>query len=281
MPDIKLPLFRPGEPLFIIAGPCALETRDLAFQVAEQLKTISVQRKLPLIFKGSYDKANRTSATAERGLGMEEGLRVLSDVRREFSLPVLTDVHWPEHAEPVAEVADVLQVPAFLCRQTDLISACAQTGRAMNIKKGQFLSPQEMLQVAAKARSFGEGAVLVCERGASFGYNNLVADMRSLVTLRKTECPVVFDASHCVQLPGAGGDKSGGTREMIAPLARAAAAVGVDGVFIETHPNPAAAISDAATQWPLDKADQLIGQIAALDAVARALASAGQKSSDE
>ena len=254
---------------FLIAGPCALESRDIAMRTAEYLKTICAARQLPLIFKGSYDKANRTAAAAERGPGMEEGLRLLEEVRREFALPVLTDVHLPAHAATVAAVADVLQIPAFLCRQTDLLAACAETGRAMNIKKGQFLSPREMLRVAEKAKSFGAHEVLLCERGASFGYNNLVADMRSLVVLRESGCPVVFDATHSAQLPGAAGDCSGGEREMILPLARAATATGINGLFVETHPDPARAISDAATQIPLSQMESLISQVLAIDAARR------------
>lgn len=265
-----IPDFSPGAPLFLIAGPCALESRDLAMRTAEHLKEICAARQLPLIFKASFDKANRTAAGGERGPGMDEGLRVLEEVRREFMLPVLTDVHWPAQVDAVAAVVDVLQIPAFLCRQTDLIAACAKSGRAINIKKGQFLSPREMLQVAAKAESFGASEVLLCERGASFGYNNLVADMRTLVVLREARRPVVFDATHSAQLPGAAGDSSGGQREMILPLARAAAATGIDGIFIETHPIPEQAISDSATQWPLDKMDALLAQILTIDAARRA-----------
>ncbi|MGI9297963.1 MAG: 3-deoxy-8-phosphooctulonate synthase [Gammaproteobacteria bacterium] len=264
------PSFAPGAPLFLIAGPCALESRELAMRTAERLRAICAARGLPLIFKGSFDKANRTSGDAGRGAGMDEGLRVLEEVRREFALPVLTDVHWPAQAETVAAVADVLQIPAFLCRQTDLIAACAKSGRAVNIKKGQFLSPREMLRAAAKAESFGAREILLCERGASFGYNNLVADMRSLVVLRESRRPVVFDATHSAQLPGAEGGGSGGQREMILPLARAAAATGIDGIFVETHPDPRRAISDSATQWPLDGMDSFLAQVLAIDGARRA-----------
>lgn len=265
-----IPTFAPGAPLFLVAGPCALESRDLAMRTAERLREVCAARDLPLIFKGSFDKANRTSARGERGTGMEEGLRIMEEIRRAFSLPVLTDVHLPSQAETVAAVADVLQIPAFLCRQTDLIAACAQTGRAMNIKKGQFLSPREMLRAAAKAESFGAREILLCERGASFGYNNLVADMRSLVILRESRRPVVFDATHSAQLPGAEGESSGGQREMILPLARAAAATGIDGLFVETHPHPSRAISDAATQWPLDEMEFFLDQVLAIDRARRA-----------
>ena len=267
-----IPDFAPGAPLFLIAGPCALESRELALRTAERLKEVCAARGLPLIFKSSFDKANRTAADSGRGLGMDEGLRVLEEVRREFALPVLTDVHWPSQVDAVAAVADVLQIPAFLCRQTELVAACARSGRAVNIKKGQFLSPREMLQVAAKAESFGAREILLCERGASFGYNNLVADMRALVVLREARCPVVFDATHSAQLPGAEGGRSGGLREMILPLARAAVAVGVDGIFVETHPDPRRAISDADTQWPLDEMDALLAQILAIDGARRAAA---------
>lgn len=265
-----IPDFSPGAPLFLIAGPCALESRDITMRVAEHLKTICAARRLPLIFKGSFDKANRTAADSARGPGMEEGLRLLAAVRREFALPVLTDVHLPAQAAIVAEVADVLQIPAFLCRQTDLLAACADTGKAVNVKKGQFVSPREMLRVAAKMKSLGARQTLLCERGFSFGYNNLVADMRSLAVLRESHCPVVFDATHSAQLPGAEGAHSGGEREMILPLARAAAGAGIDGLFLETHPDPARAVSDSATQWPLAQTDSLLAQVLAIDAARRA-----------
>ena len=267
---IAVPDFSPAAPLFLIAGPCALESAELAMQTAAALKKMCAARRLPLIFKSSFDKANRTSAAGERGPGMVEGLKILTRVRQELSLPVLTDVHWPEQAAIVGEAVDVLQIPAFLSRQTDLINACAATGKTLNIKKGQFLSPSDMLSVAAKARAAGAAQVLLCERGVCFGYNNLVADMRALVTMQAAECPVVFDATHAAQLPGAGDGKSGGMREMVAPLARAAVAVGVNGLFIETHPSPAAAISDSATQWPLADMEHLLDSLLAIDAARRA-----------
>lgn len=269
-PAIAMPDFSAAAPLFLIAGPCAIESPELAMQTAAALKQMCDKRRLPLIFKSSFDKANRTSASGGRGPGMAEGLKILARVRRELSLPVLTDVHLPEQAAVVAEVADVLQIPAFLSRQTDLINACAATGKPLNIKKGQFLSPADMLNVAAKAQAAGAAQVLLCERGACFGYNNLVVDMRALVMMRAAQCPVVFDATHSAQLPGAGDGKSGGMREMVAPLARAAVAVGVDGLFIETHPSPEAAISDSATQWPLADMESLLDSLMAIDASRRA-----------
>ena len=267
---IRLPEVSAGRsPLFFIAGPCMMESRGLVLETAERLALECGNRGAGLIFKSSFDKANRTSGGAPRGLGMEKGLALLGEVRNRFRVPVLTDVHWPEQAAAAEAGADVLQVPAFLCRQTDLIAACAATGRAVLIKKGQFLSPGEMLQVGEKARSFGAKLVLLCERGASFGYNNLVADMRSLVAMRAGGFPVVFDATHSAQLPGALGGKSGGEREMVAPLARAATAVGVDGVFVETHPNPEKALSDAATQWPLEDFGKLADSLLAIDKARR------------
>ena len=262
-------------PLFVIAGPCALESRGLALDVAGRLREICAELNLPLIFKSSFDKANRTAAAAPRGMGIAEGLKALAEVRAQIGTPVTTDVHLPAQAEEVAAVADVLQIPAFLCRQSDLIGACAATGRALNIKKGQFLSPAEMVQVAAKARAFGAEKILLCERGASFGYNNLVADMRALVQMRAANCPIVFDATHSAQLPGAAGAASGGMREMVAPLARAAVAVGVDGVFIETHPDPERAASDAATQYPLDQIGGLLANLRAIRAAAKPEAAGG------
>jgi 2-dehydro-3-deoxyphosphooctonate aldolase (KDO 8-P synthase) len=270
-----------ARPLFVIAGPCALESRELAMEVAERLREICAGLNIFFIFKASFDKANRTAAAASRGLGLERGLAALSDVRDKIGVPVTTDVHLPAQAGEVAAVADVLQIPAFLCRQSDLIGACAATGRALNIKKGQFLSPPEMLKVAEKARAFGAEKILLCERGASFGYNNLVADMRSLVQMRASGCPVVFDATHSAQLPGAGGDASGGMREMVAPLARAAAAVGVAGVFIETHPDPPKAASDAATQYPLDEMPALLAGLLAIDRVVKGGDETHKKTGDE
>ena len=233
---------------------------DVAGQMAETCAGL----KLPFIFKSSYDKANRTSAKSARGVGLDKGLDILEEVKKTLGVPVLTDVHLPSEAPAVAAVADVLQIPAFLCRQTDLIIACAATGRAMNIKKGQFLAPDDMQQVTEKAKAHGCRHVLVCERGSSFGYHDLIVDMRSLVWLRQTGCPVVFDVTHSTQLPGAGGDKSTGVRDMAAPLARAAVAAGINGLFIETHPDPAKAISDAATQLPLAAMPALLTSLAAI-----------------
>ena len=265
-----LPDFSAGAPLFLIAGPCAIESEKLIMQTAAALKTMCAERGMPLIFKSSFDKANRSSANSGRGMGMEKGLKILAKARKEFSLPILTDVHWPQQAEAVAAVADVLQIPAFLSRQTDLIRACAATGRAVNIKKGQFMAPDDMLRAAEKSRKAGAGATLLCERGSCFGYHNLVADMRALVQMRAAKCPVVFDATHSAQLPGGGpGGNSGGMREMVAPLARAAAAVGVSGLFIEAHPAPARAVSDAATQCPLSKMPALLDSVQAIHAAAR------------
>lgn len=249
---------------FFIAGPCAMESRDMVLRTAEEVNNICDKRGVPVIFKSSFDKANRTSAAGGRGIGLEEGLKLLSEVGSQFNMPVTTDVHLPEQAAAVAEAADVLQIPAFLCRQTDLIEACAKTGRWLNIKKGQFLSPAEMLQVAAKAKASGAKRVMLCERGTTFGYHNLVADMRSLVELRAAGCPVVFDATHSVQLPGAGGSFSGGERRMVLPLSRAAAAAGVDGIFAEVHPSPEEAVSDAATQLPLSRFGEFVDAVLAV-----------------
>lgn len=244
-------LFSAQAPLFLIAGPCAIESRRMAADIAARMAETCAQLEMPFIYKASYDKANRSSAAGARGVGLEEGLDILAEIKQAHKVPVLTDVHQVADVAKVAAVADILQIPAFLCRQTDLIAACAKSGRAINIKKGQFLAPDDMPHVVEKARAHGGRHVLVCERGASFGYHNLVADMRALVWLRQTGCPVVFDATHAAQLPGAGGGKSAGLRDMVAPLARAAVAVGVSGLFIETHPAPAQAISDAETQVPL------------------------------
>lgn len=259
-----LPSFSPAAPLFLIAGPCAIESRQMALDVAGQMAEICTGLNLPYIFKSSYDKANRTAIGSGRGVGLDDGLDILAEVKKTYGVPVLTDVHLPEQAATVAEVADILQIPAFLCRQTDLITACAATGRTMNIKKGQFLAPDDMQQVVKKAQSGGVAQVLVCERGSSFGYHDLVVDMRSLVWLRQTGCPVVFDVTHSVQLPGGGGDKTAGVREMAAPLARAAVAVGVSGLFIETHPQPQKAVSDSATQIPLADMPALLASLLAI-----------------
>jgi len=254
-------------PFFLIAGPCVVESRQLQMDVAGELKTICADLDIPFIFKSSYDKANRSSHRSFRGPGMEEGLRVLADVRRHVEVPVLTDVHREDEIGAAAEVVDVLQTPAFLCRQTDFIQAVASAGKPVNIKKGQFLAPGDMIQVVAKARdASGTDNILVCERGASFGYHNLVADMRALAIMRATGCPVVFDATHSVQLPGGKGTASGGQREFVPVLARAAVASGVAGVFMETHPRPDEALSDGPNAWPLGRMRALLESLKELDA---------------
>ena len=259
----------PQQPFFLIAGPCVIESRQLALDTAGALKDICARLEIPFIYKSSFDKANRSSGMSFRGPGMEEGLRILADVRREVGVPVLTDVHEDTDIAAVAEVVDVLQTPAFLCRQTNFIRRAAAAGKPVNIKKGQFLSPWEMQNVVAKAREAGNEQIMVCERGVSFGYNNLVSDMRSLVVMRETGCPVVFDATHSVQLPGGQGTSSGGQREFVPVLARAAVAVGVAGLFMETHPDPAAALSDGPNAWPLGQIEALLATLKALDDVAK------------
>ena len=262
-------------PLFLIAGPCVLEDADTTFRIADQLAGIADRRDLLVIFKASYDKANRTSGTSYRGPGPQEGLRMLADVRRRTGLPVLTDVHSPDEVAAAAEAVDVLQTPAFLVRQTDLIEAVAASGCAVNIKKGQFQAPGDMAPVVAKARAAAERAgvapdrLMVCERGVSFGYNTLVSDMRALSTLAETGCPVVFDATHSVQQPGGLGDRSGGESRFVPLLARAAVAAGVAGVFIETHPDPSQALSDGPNALPLDQLDELLDRLQRLDAIAK------------
>ncbi|MEN1927707.1 3-deoxy-8-phosphooctulonate synthase [Luteimonas sp. MJ250] len=257
------------QPFFLIAGPCVIESEQLQLDVAGQLKEITSALGINFIFKSSFDKANRTSGTAFRGPGMEEGLRVLGEVKRQIGVPVLTDVHEYTPMDEVASVVDVLQTPAFLVRQTDFITKVCAAGKPVNIKKGQFLSPWDMKPVVEKAKSTGNDQIMVCERGASFGYNNLVSDMRSLAVMRDTGCPVVFDATHSVQLPGGQGTSSGGQREFVPVLARAAIAVGVSGVFMETHPDPAKALSDGPNAWPLDKMRALLETMLELDAVAK------------
>ena len=253
-------------PLFLIAGPCVVESRELQTETAGRLKELTGRLGVPFIFKSSYDKANRSSSKSFRGLGMEAGLRILEEVRRQIQVPVLTDVHEEDEVQPAAAVVDVLQTPAFLCRQTDFIRAAASAGKPVNIKKGQFLSPQEMKNVVDKAReASGRDNVLVCERGFSFGYNNLVSDMRSLAIMRDTGCPVVFDATHSVQLPGGQGTASGGQREFIPVLARAAVASGISGLFMETHPDPAKALSDGPNAWPLAMMEELLETLVQLD----------------
>ena len=257
-------------PFFLIAGPCVVESLQLQLDVAGQLKEITDALDIPFIFKSSYDKANRSSGKSFRGPGMEEGLRILSEVKKQLGVPVLTDVHTVEDAPIAASVVDVLQTPAFLCRQTDFIHAVASAGKPVNIKKGQFLAPADMKNVVEKAReASGQDNIMVCERGASFGYNNLVSDMRSLAIMRNTGCPVVFDATHSVQLPGGQGTSSGGQREFVPVLARAAVATGVSGVFMETHPDPAKALSDGPNAWPLSMMKNLLGVLKDIDALVK------------
>jgi 2-dehydro-3-deoxyphosphooctonate aldolase (KDO 8-P synthase) len=257
-------------PLFLIAGPCVVESEQLQMDVAGRLKEIAAAVGVPFIFKSSYDKANRSSGTSFRGPGMDKGLEILARVKRELAVPLLTDVHREDEIGAAASVVDVLQTPAFLCRQTDFIRAVAQSGKPVNIKKGQFLSPWDMQNVVEKARAAGNDQILVCERGASFGYNNLVSDMRSLAILRETGAPVVFDATHSVQLPGGQGTSSGGQREFVPVLARAAVAVGIAGIFMETHPNPAEALSDGPNAVPLKHMRALVEQLAELDRAVKA-----------
>ena len=255
--------------LALLAGPCVIESEDLVLEVAGRLRELTASRSVPFVFKASFDKANRSSHASFRGLGLERGLEALARVRREIGVPVLTDVHEDTPLEEVAAVADVLQVPALLCRQTNFVQRVAAQGRPVNIKKGQFLAPEEMINVVAKARAVGNERIWVCERGFVFGYHNLVSDMRSLVVLRRTGCPVVFDATHSVQEPGGLGHRSGGRREFIPALARAAVAVGVEAVFMETHPRPDEALSDGPNALPLDRMEELLDILLALDTVAR------------
>lgn len=259
---------------FLIAGPCVIESEQSAIDIAGQLKEVTAALQIPFIYKSSFDKANRSSGTSFRGLGMEKGLEILAKVKKQVDVPVLTDVHDINEISAVASVVDVLQTPAFLCRQTDFIRACAQSGKPVNFKKGQFLSPHEMLNVIEKARAAAAeknfpDQFMVCERGASFGYNNLVSDMRSLAILRESMAPVVFDATHSVQLPGGQGSSSGGQREFVPVLARAAVAVGISGLFMETHPDPAKALSDGPNAVPLDRMKELLESLAAIDSVVK------------
>ncbi|HTG77554.1 MAG TPA: 3-deoxy-8-phosphooctulonate synthase [Steroidobacteraceae bacterium] len=256
-------------PFFLIAGPCVVESEALVIEVAGRLKEITGRLGIPYVFKASYDKANRSSQASYRGPGIEQGLKALEKVREQIRVPVLTDVHEDTPLAEVAAVVDVLQTPAFLCRQTNFIVNAASQGKPVNIKKGQFLSPWEMRNVVDKARSTGNREIMVCERGFSFGYNNLVTDMRSLSVMRDTGCPVVFDATHSVQLPGGRGDASGGQREFIPVLARAAVAAGVAGLFMETHPDPARALSDGPNAWPLDRMESLLAVLLAVDAAVK------------
>ncbi len=256
-------------PLFLIAGPCVIESEQLAIDTAGQLKEMTERLDIPLIYKSSFDKANRSTPHSYRGPGLDQGLKILQKVKDQIGVPVLTDVHEYTPLAEVAAVVDVLQTPAFLCRQTDFIQNVARQGKPVNIKKGQFLSPWEMRNVVAKARIAGNAHLMVCERGASFGYNNLVSDMRALAVMRTTGCPVVFDATHSVQLPGGQGHASGGQREFVPVLARAAVAAGIAGLFMETHPHPDQALSDGPNVWPLDRMEALLATLKALDALVK------------
>ncbi len=256
-------------PFFLLAGPCVVESEQLALDSAGKLKEITSRLGIPFIYKSSYDKANRTSLNSFRGLGVEEGLRILQKVKQEIGVPVVTDIHEDSPMEEVASVVDMLQTPAFLCRQTNFIQRVARLGLPVNIKKGQFLAPWDMKHVAEKALATGNKQILVCERGVSFGYNNLVSDMRSLVIMRETQCPVVFDATHSVQLPGGQGTTTGGQREFIPVLARAAVATGIAGLFMETHPNPDKALSDGPNSWPLHKMESLLSMLKEVDTLVK------------
>lgn len=258
------------QPFFLIAGPCVIESEQLALDTAGTLRAVTADLGIPFIYKSSFDKANRSSHESFRGLGLELGLKILDAVKREIGVPVLTDVHEDTPLDEVATVVDVLQTPAFLCRQTNFVRKVAATGKPVNIKKGQFLAPWDMRNVVEKARATGNSKILVCERGVSFGYNNLVSDMRSLVILRETGCPVVFDATHSVQLPGGQGTCSGGQREFVPALAKAAIAVGVAGLFVETHPDPDRAKSDGPNSWPLGRMRELLELVTKLDATVKA-----------
>lgn len=257
------------QPFFLMAGPCVIESEQLALETAAELKAITAELGIPFIYKSSFDKANRSSKNSFRGLGVDKGLAILQKVKQQVGVPIVTDVHEDTPLEEVASVVDVIQTPAFLCRQTNFIQRVAQLGKPVNIKKGQFLAPWDMVHVVEKAKASGNDQVMVCERGVSFGYNNLVSDMRSLAVMRETGCPVVFDATHSVQLPGGQGTSSGGQREFVPVLARAAVAVGVAGLFMETHPNPDKALSDGPNAWPLDKMKALLKQLMALDQVVK------------
>ena len=266
---MKLTNFEVGidKPLFLIAGPCVIESEDMTLNIAEKLKKICIDLNIPFIFKSSFDKANRSSNNTFRGFGMEEGLRILEKVKKEFEVPVLTDIHTTEQVKPVSEIVDVLQTPAFLCRQTDFIVSVAKSGKPVNIKKGQFLAPNDMMQVVKKAKDANgnKDNIMVCERGVSFGYNTLVSDMRSLSIMRETNCPVVFDATHSVQQPGGKGDRSGGQSEYVPLLSRGAVASGVSGIFMETHPNPDEALSDGPNAVPLNQMSELLEVLKEID----------------
>ena len=270
---MKLCNFNVGldQPLFLIAGPCVIESEDMTIDVAGQLKEMTNKLKIPFIFKSSFDKANRSSNKTFRGFGLEEGLRILEAIKKQLDVPVLTDIHTESQVKPVAEIVDVLQTPAFLCRQTDFIAAVASSGKPVNIKKGQFLAPEDMIQVVNKAKDANGGLdnIMVCERGASFGYNTLVSDMRSLSIMRSTDCPVVFDATHSAQQPGGTGDSSGGQSEFVPLLARAAVSCGVSGIFMETHPNPKEALSDGPNAVPLREMANLLEILKELDQIVK------------
>ena len=269
---MKLCNFEVGldQPLFLIAGPCVIESEQLALDTAGYLKELTTELNINFIYKSSFDKANRSSLNSFRGLGFEKGLEILAKVKQQIGVPVLTDVHEDTPLAEVASVVDVMQTPAFLCRQTNFIQAVAAQGKPVNIKKGQFLAPWDMANVADKAKATGNNQIMVCERGVSFGYNNLVSDMRSLAVMRNTDCPVVFDATHSVQLPGGQGSCSGGQREHVPILARAAVAVGISGIFMETHPNPAEALSDGPNSWPLHRMRELLETLMMLDKAVKA-----------
>lgn len=261
-----------GQDFFLLAGPCVIESESLVMQIAQEMKQITLDLNIHYVFKASFDKANRSSHESFRGLGMAKGLEILAKVKRELALPVMTDVHEDTPLDEVADVVDLLQTPAFLCRQTNFIQRVCAMGLPVNIKKGQFLAPEDMMSVVAKAKHTGNHSVMVCERGASFGYRNLVSDMRSLAIMRQTDCPVVFDATHSVQLPGGLGHASGGQRQFVPVLARAAVGVGIDGLFMETHPNPEEALSDGPNAWPLDQMRVLLKQLQAIDQVVKSSA---------
>lgn len=267
--DVATVTFANDKPFSLLCGPCAIESRDVAMKAAENIVSICNKLGIGVVFKSSFDKANRTSIKGNRGVGMDEGLKILSEIRTTFKVPVVTDFHEASQAQAVGEVVDILQIPAFLCRQTDLLLAAAKTGKTVNVKKGQFLSPWEMANIPTKLEEAGNTNIMLTERGNSFGYNNLVVDMRGLRVMAETGYPVIFDATHSVQAPGGNGTSSGGKREFVEPLSRAAAAVGVGGFFMEAHPNPAEAISDAANQVPLDKLEGLLISLKAIDEVVK------------
>lgn len=260
----------PGQPLLLIAGPCVLESEDLAREVAAALKEMAGRLSISLVFKSSFDKANRTALDSYRGPGMEKGLQILADIRQDFNVPVISDIHETRQVQEAGQVLDVLQIPAFLCRQTDLLVAAARSGKAINLKKGQFVAPWDMANAVNKIRAFGNKNLMLCERGFSLGYNNLVVDMRALPVMHSLGCPVIFDATHSVQLPGGAGNSSGGQREFIAPLARAAVAAGLDGIFMEVHPRPEKALCDGPNSMPLERVEALLKVLLKIHAVVSA-----------